>query len=106
MRPEGSAMVKSPRRSVQLGVKRVFDITVAVILLFITMPVIAMAGALIVIEDRGPVFYTQRRVGYRAQEFTVRKLRSMRVNTLAVAEVGEVSRDNPLVTRVGSFIRR
>ncbi|MBL8111357.1 MAG: exopolysaccharide biosynthesis polyprenyl glycosylphosphotransferase [Acidobacteria bacterium] len=66
-------------------------------------PWIALA---IWLEDRGPVFYTQERMGLDGRVFRILKFRSMRVN--AEAETGAVwaNPEDPRKTRVGSLLRR
>lgn len=69
-------------------------------------PVLLLGIAAIFIEDRGPIFFRQDRAGLRGVPFTLLKLRSMRVNRLDEAAVGQVKGDHHLVTRVGRVIRR
>jgi sugar transferase (PEP-CTERM system associated) len=87
-------------------VKRTFDLLAAASLLFLTLPVMAVAAIAILIESGAPIIYRQERVGYRGRKFTVFKFRSMGHD----AERGgharwAVARD-PRVTRVGRVIRR
>ena len=67
------------------------------------LPFIALA---IWLEDRGPIFYCQERMGLDGRPFMIWKLRSMRRN--AEASTGPVwaVEDDPRRTRFGSFIRR
>src|SRR5260370_28946103 len=60
--------------------KRVFDIIVAAVLLVLTLPIMALAAALIMLEDGRPIIYRQERVGARGKAFTVLKFRSMARN--------------------------
>ncbi|HLX37153.1 MAG TPA: sugar transferase [Candidatus Binataceae bacterium] len=59
-------------------VKRSFDVFAASILFVMTLPVLALAALAIWIEDRGPVFFRQTRIGIRGEPFDFLKLRSMR----------------------------
>ena len=68
---------------------------------------------LIWLEDRGPAFYTQTRVGIHGTRFVMYKFRSMRVGAEAIRpDTNEGAgplfkmRDDPRVTRIGKFIRR
>jgi lipopolysaccharide/colanic/teichoic acid biosynthesis glycosyltransferase len=84
--------------------KRASDIFVSAIGLVLAAPVIACAAAAIWFEDRGPVFFSQTRIGRNDAPFRLRKLRSMRVD----AEHGDPytqSGDNR-VTRVGRLLRQ
>lgn len=68
-------------------------------------PILAVATAAIWLEDRGPVFFEQRRVGRFERNFTILKLR-----TMAAAHCDDrLSPTSPFdrrVTRVGRFLRR
>lgn len=63
--------------SVQRQLKRAADVAVAALLLLLSLPLVALAALLIWLEDRGPVFYRQRRSGWMGQTFTLLKLRTM-----------------------------
>lgn len=66
--------------SVQRQLKRVIDVTFSFVLLVLTSPILVVAGLLIWLEDRGPVFYIQSRSGLMGQPFSLIKLRTMRVS--------------------------
>ena len=85
--------------------RRGFDLAVASAALMAAAPILAVAAATIWLEDRGPVFFKQRRVGRFERNFTILKLR-----TMAVAHCDDrLSPTSPFdrrVTRVGRFLRR
>ncbi|HET8712185.1 MAG TPA: sugar transferase [Gemmatimonadales bacterium] len=60
--------------------KRLFDIVCAGAALVLTAPIIGLAALGIKLTDPGPVFYRARRVGYLGREFTMWKLRTMKVD--------------------------
>lgn len=73
---------------------------------------VVVAG-LIWFEDRGPVFFTQRRVGHGGRSFVMAKFRTMHVGAeQARPEANDGAgplfklRDDPRVTRIGRFLRR
>ena len=79
----------------------------------VALPVVglvtAVCGAAIHLEDKGPVFYNAPRVGKDGREFTMYKLRSMRVNAPdLVMEDGSTynGADDPRMTRVGALLRQ
>ncbi|MFL6247798.1 MAG: undecaprenyl-phosphate glucose phosphotransferase [Thermoanaerobaculia bacterium] len=86
-------------------VKRGFDLVVALSALLVFSPVMLAITLAIWLEDRGPIFYRQMRMGLDGKPFAIVKFRSMRVG--AEAETGAVwaSKDDPRRTRVGSVIR-
>ena len=96
--------------------KRVFDFSVAAVLLGFTLPLWPLIALAIRIESPGPVFYSQERLGLNKRRFRILKFRSMqqdaeaRQNELeslneADGPIFKVSRD-PRITRVGRLLRR
>ncbi|WP_304651789.1 sugar transferase [uncultured Ligilactobacillus sp.] len=96
--------------------KRVFDIILSAVgLLVLAIPCLIIA-LFIFACDRGPVFYTQERVGKDGKKFMIYKFRSMYVNadTLLekLKEKNEVTgpmfkmKNDPRVTSVGRFLRK
>lgn len=97
--------------------KRAFDIIVGGLALLVAIPIIFAVAVLIKVEDGGPVFFRQQRVGRGGSPFTMFKLRSMVLNAEHIrAEMLENEnesdgllfkmRHDPRITRVGQFIRR
>lgn len=99
----------------QLVLKRALDLTIASLILLVTLPVLLVAAAATKLQDRGPVLFRQTRVGRNGERFELYKLRTMRVG--AEAELPDLRklnvRDGPLlkiahdprVSRVGRFLR-
>jgi exopolysaccharide biosynthesis polyprenyl glycosylphosphotransferase len=85
--------------------KRLLDLTIVALAIPAALPVILIAAAAIKLENRGPAFFLQKRIGLANRNFTIWKLRSMRMN--AVGSDGRISthRDDERLTRVGSFLR-
>ncbi len=86
-------------------VKRAFDLVVGLMALIVFSPVMIAIAIAIWLEDRGPVFYRQERMGLDGKPFEIVKFRSMRVG--AEKETGAVwaDKDDPRRTRVGRWIR-
>jgi exopolysaccharide biosynthesis polyprenyl glycosylphosphotransferase len=96
-------------------VKRILDVVVSGLLLFLLAPVLALVGAAILFDSGGPILYRQTRVGKHGRRFTVLKFRTMEPGSEEQVErLMESSRDpdwlilenDPRVTRVGRFLRR
>ena len=83
--------------------KRSVDITLAGVLLTISLPFIALAAILIKLDSDGPVLYRQVRVGRRFKRFHILKLRTMKHFSVGPAYT---VRGDPRVTRVGCWLRR
>ena len=58
------------------------------------------------LEDRGPIFYVQQRVGYRGRTFGMFKFRSMRVQQDREEWLGSTSTNDPRITKIGRLLRR
>ena len=91
--------------SFQAQLKRMADVVVAVALLLFTSPLIGVAALFIWLEDRGPVFYSQRRSGWLGREFTLFKLRTMLVQPLDSPPEWTQPGDQR-ITKIGSLLRR
>ncbi len=88
-----------------LTLKRIVDISAAVFGLGILLPILIITAILIKFDSKGPIFYSQKRVGEKNKVFRVIKFRSMRTDAEANGPVWAQKNDNR-VTRVGNFIRK
>lgn len=89
--------------------KRACDIAVGLAAFPVVGAVTAVCGAFIKHEDGGPVFYNAPRVGKDGRDFTMYKLRSMKVNAPdLVMEDGSTynGADDPRMTKIGAFMRK
>jgi polysaccharide biosynthesis protein PslA len=90
----------------QRVMKRAFDVFVALGALIVTLPIFVLAALAIKLEDGGPVFFVQRRLGRGNRFFSMYKFRSMRAESGDLAGTRSASFDDDRTTRVGRFIRR
>ncbi|MCM1152766.1 MAG: sugar transferase [Muribaculum sp.] len=90
----------------QTNVKRVIDVSLSSIALILLAPVIgAVALAVKISDGKGPVFYSQERIGLHQQTFKIIKFRSMKTN--AESKGPQLSSDDdPRVTPIGRFLRK
>jgi polysaccharide biosynthesis protein PslA len=86
--------------------KRLFDLVIAGGALLIFAPLLLVVALLIKLEDGGPVFFVQRRVGRSNRFFAIWKFRSMAVNRLGQDGDKSTARDDERVTRIGQIIRK
>lgn len=104
-------------RYVYRSVKRIFDFVASFFGLVLLLPVFLIVAIAIKLEDpKGPVFYSQTRLGKQQQPFKMYKFRSMIVNAdkllKKLADQNEVDgamfkiKRDPRVTNVGRFIRK
>jgi len=85
--------------------KRAFDAALAGTGLILSAPLWAVFAAAIKLEDGGPVFFRQERVGLGGRPFAALKFRSMRPDAEASTGAIQASERDPRVTRVGRFMR-
>jgi lipopolysaccharide/colanic/teichoic acid biosynthesis glycosyltransferase len=85
---------------------RALDVAVAVVVLAVASPVIAIAAVAIRLGSRGPVFYRQRRVGRHGMPFELWKLRTMVPKAETMGAGVYVLEGDPRITRVGRRLRR
>jgi sugar transferase (PEP-CTERM system associated) len=91
---------------VRTFMKRSFDLICSSALLIVTFPLMLLAALCIKVEDRGPVFYSQERVGKDGRTFRVHKFRSMRADAEKSGKPQWAQQNDPRITRVGNFMRK
>ena len=89
----------------KLYFKRVFDFIAAFIGIVLLFPILAVIALWIKFSSKGPLFYTQKRVGKDFKEFDIYKFRSMVVDADKIGP-SVTSGDDPRITEVGKFIRK
>jgi exopolysaccharide biosynthesis polyprenyl glycosylphosphotransferase len=101
---------------VDWAVKRIFDVSMSVLVIVLGLPLWVLVAAAIKVTSRGPVFYRDRRIGLNEREFEMLKFRTMYAD--AAARQGELEaaneaggalfkiRSDPRVTAVGRLLRR
>lgn len=97
-------------------IKRFFDICLSTAALVVLSPLLLVIAILIYLEDKGPVIYSQTRIGKDGRAFKLYKFRSMCVDAdeklKDLQKLNERDgpvfkiRDDPRVTKVGKFIRK
>ena len=85
--------------------KRALDLSVSLVLLVLTFPLMLMVALAVKLDSPGPVLYRQRRVGLHGRVFTLLKFRSMRADAEAGGTPRWAARKDDRVTRVGRLIR-
>lgn len=85
--------------------KRSFDIVLSLAGVVLSSPLWLLVAAALKLQDGGPVFYRQERVGRRGRIFTTLKFRSMITDAEAGTGAVQATREDPRVTRVGKVLR-
>jgi lipopolysaccharide/colanic/teichoic acid biosynthesis glycosyltransferase len=88
--------------------KRLIDIVLSVLALFLLLPLFFFIALLIKLDSNGPVLFRQTRVGKDGKLFTCNKFRTMYVNAPDIRNPDGSTfnaEDDPRVTRVGRFLR-
>jgi exopolysaccharide biosynthesis polyprenyl glycosylphosphotransferase len=120
-------LFREPLSDFARGTKRISDLVIAAVTLALLSPFWLLIALLIKFDSKGPVFYTQERVGMDGRIFVVYKFRTMRMDAdseihreyqrkfiagHAEANVGDANkpayklRDDPRITRIGRILRR
>ncbi len=86
-------------------VRRAISVIISLIGLILTLPLIPFIILAIRLDSKGPVFYTQTRVGRGGRLFKVVKFRTMRQDAEAASGPQWAGDHDPRVTRVGKFLR-
>jgi lipopolysaccharide/colanic/teichoic acid biosynthesis glycosyltransferase len=84
--------------------RRIVEGAIALTALIAVTPIILLAAAVVRLTSRGPVFFRQRRMGRNGREFTLYKIRSMRVAEGAGSSITVVG--DARITPLGAFLRR
>ncbi|MEO9461357.1 MAG: WecB/TagA/CpsF family glycosyltransferase [Marinomonas sp.] len=111
-----AARLSQFRKSANLGAKRGIDILVSLAMILCLLPLFILTAAAIWLEDKGPVFFKQTRIGADGSPFKMIKFRSMyqdaearRAALIAQSDRSGTCfkmREDPRITRAGKFIRR
>ena len=86
--------------------KRAFDLLFSCVVLLFAAPLLVIIATIVKLESPGPVFFRQKRFGFNNDVIEVYKFRTMRAETSDVLGDRLTERNDPRVTRVGSFLRR
>jgi len=107
---------KSKESILYLASKRLIDILGAILGLILLIIIYPIVGILVKLDSKGPIIFTQERVGKNGKIFRVYKFRTMVYNAEELIDQLDVFRDSqryfiqrdndPRVTRVGQFLRK
>lgn len=92
--------------AVERTLKRITDLVLGTLMLIVSAPIWILLFAIIPLDSRGPIFYSQTRVGVNGRTFRLLKFRSMVQDAEQLTGPVLTQQDDPRVTRIGRFIRR
>jgi len=95
---------RTKKNFLQNIIKRIGDLFLGSLLLLVTLPIILISIIIIYLQDKGPVFYSQKRTGLNGKTFNILKLRSMKVNAEKSLPQWSTSEDKR-ITRFGKLLR-
>ena len=85
--------------------KRILDLIISsVVIIFILSWLIPLICLLILIESRGPIFFSQKRTGKNNLPFNCLKFRSMKINK--DSDAIQATKNDQRITKIGKFLRR
>ena len=90
----------------ELCIKRAFDIVASALGLILLSPLFALIALQVKLSSRGPVFYSQERIGLYGLPFHIYKFRTM-VTDAEADGVPQITHDNdPRITKIGHWLRK
>ena len=92
----------APHR-VHQAIRTALDPLLAIPLLILSLPLLAVIAVAICLDSPGPAFFRQQRVGRNAKPFTIWKFRTLAMDAPAYSL--KVAGHHPAVTRLGRFLR-
>lgn len=98
-------LTESPMHGWNIIVKRSFDIILSIFAIILISPLMLLIVIVLKATSRGPIFFSQERMGLDGRTFNILKFRSMKVD--AEVETGAVwaSENDPRRTKLGTFLR-
>ncbi len=93
-------------RTVQLAIKRLFDIAVSLTLLSILSPILIIVALLVAVSSHGPIVFRQTRIGKNNKPFSIYKFRTMLIEADRVQPDGTVLEPKKSITKIGGILRK
>ena len=91
---------KSSKNDISNKIKRIGDISLSFLILIFSIPFIVLICFFIWLEDKGPILYSQNRVGLNGKIFKIYKFRSMNINAENEG-IKWASKNDPRTTFIG-----
>ena len=88
------------------GMKRFFDFLFSFISILVLSPFFVFIGAIIKLSSKGPIIYSQERLGFKGKPYQIYKFRSMVVDAEEKSGPVWTSDDDPRITPIGKILRK
>lgn len=88
------------------GLKRILDFFLSLVGIIVLSPLLIILILAIKIDSKGPVIFTQKRVGKNKELFNIYKFRTMKVNTPKEVPTHLLENTDFFITKVGKFLRK
>ena len=101
--------LKTPRKGETMYkhfLKRVLDIVCSGVGILLLVPFWIVMFIAIKIDSRGPIFFTQKRVGIHKKTFPILKFRTMRIDTPHDVPTHQLENPDQYITKLGRFLRK
>jgi lipopolysaccharide/colanic/teichoic acid biosynthesis glycosyltransferase len=89
----------------QLAIKRLMDIFLCLVVVFVAWPFLVLVALLVKLSSPGPVFFLQERVGLEQKPFRIIKFRTMTEGRLKEPVTAWTVEEEARITPVGRFLR-
>jgi Undecaprenyl-phosphate glucose phosphotransferase len=99
------SLASTPLTGFNIFAKRVLDLLFGLIFLILFSPLMLLIALLVKLTSRGPIFFTQERVGLDGCTFNIYKFRTMRLDAERSGARFAI-KDDPRTTALGKFLRR
>lgn len=87
-------------------IKRVLDLVLSALMLLVLSPLLVLIAILIKLDSKGPVIFTQKRIGKGKSYFNIYKFRTMRTDAPSEVPTNDLHGAGSYITRLGSFLRK
>ena len=88
------------------GMKRFFDFLFSFVSILVLSPFFVIIGFIIKLSSKGPIIYSQERLGFKGRPYQIYKFRSMIVNAEEKSGPVWTSDDDPRITPIGRILRK
>lgn len=87
-------------------IKRGLDLLLSALMLVVLSPLLALIALLIKLDSKGPVIFTQKRIGKDKTYFNIYKFRTMRTDAPSEVPTNDLHGAGSYITKLGSFLRK